>query len=136
MNEKHEGGYAGSDSSLEEEELGEELGYFGPLDNVNPYEMFEIALTSPRHLRSPFSASPVTDRCLKCTSKRRHYPESPNQCQPLCWKLESLGQSPLDGVYLLAKLAQCFSVFRPPSDAQQRVGTKWPPTGANVVEWI
>ena len=41
MNEKREGGYAGSDSSSEEEEIEEELGYFSPLDTVNPYETFK-----------------------------------------------------------------------------------------------
>ena len=46
MNEKREGGYAGSDSSSEEEEIEEELGYFSPLDTVNPYETFKNALTS------------------------------------------------------------------------------------------
>ena len=52
MNEKREGGYAGSDSSSEEEEIEEELGYFSPLDTVNPYETFKIALTSSSHPRS------------------------------------------------------------------------------------
>lgn len=46
MNEKREGGYAGSNSSSEEEEIEEELGYFSPLDTVNPYETFKNALTS------------------------------------------------------------------------------------------
>ena len=46
MNEKREGGFAGSDSSSEEEEIEEELGYFSPLDTVNPYETFKSALTS------------------------------------------------------------------------------------------
>ena len=46
MNEKREGGYPGSDSSSEEEEIEEELGYFSPLDTVNPYETFKRALTS------------------------------------------------------------------------------------------
>jgi len=46
MNEKREGGFAGSDSSSEEEEIEEELGYFSPLDTVNPYETFKNALTS------------------------------------------------------------------------------------------
>ena len=46
MNEKREGGYTGSDSSSEEEEVEEELGYFSPLDAVNPYETFKNALTS------------------------------------------------------------------------------------------
>lgn len=52
MNEKREGGYTGSDSSSEEEEIEEELGYFSPLDTVNPYETFKNALTSPYHLQS------------------------------------------------------------------------------------
>lgn len=46
MNEKREGGYVGSDSSSEEEEIEEELGYFSPLDSVNPYDTFKHALTS------------------------------------------------------------------------------------------
>ena len=46
MNEKREGGYADSDSSSEEEDIEEELGYFSPLDIVNPYETFKSALTS------------------------------------------------------------------------------------------
>lgn len=46
MNEKREGGYQASDSSSEEEEIEEELGYFSPLDTVNPYETFKNALTS------------------------------------------------------------------------------------------
>lgn len=46
MNEKREGGYTASDSSSEEEEIEEELGYFSPLDIVNPYETFKSALTS------------------------------------------------------------------------------------------
>jgi len=49
MNEKREGGYAGSDSSSEEEEIEEELGYFSPLDTVNPYETFKNALTNFQH---------------------------------------------------------------------------------------
>jgi len=49
MNEKREGGYAGSDSSSEEEEIEEELGYFSPLDTVDPYQTFKTALTSPCH---------------------------------------------------------------------------------------
>ena len=49
MNEKREGGYAGSDSSSEEEEIEEELGYFSPLDTVNPYETFKNALSSSSH---------------------------------------------------------------------------------------
>ena len=51
MNEKREGGYAGSDSSSEEEEIEEELGYFSPLDTVNPYETFKNALTSSSRSR-------------------------------------------------------------------------------------
>lgn len=54
MNEKREGGYSGSDSSSEEEEIEEELGYFSPLDIVNPYETFKSALTSWSHSQ-PFS---------------------------------------------------------------------------------
>jgi hypothetical protein len=46
MNEKREGGYVGSDSSSEEEDIEEELGYFSPLDTVNPYGTFKSALTS------------------------------------------------------------------------------------------
>jgi importin-7 len=46
MNEKREGGYAGSDSSSEEEDIEEELGYFSPLDTVDPYKTFKVALTS------------------------------------------------------------------------------------------
>jgi len=49
MNEKREGGYEGSDSSSEEEEIEEELGYFSPLDSVNPYETFKNALTNFQH---------------------------------------------------------------------------------------
>ena len=52
MNEKREGGFAGSDSSSEEEEIEEELGYFSPLDVVNPYETFKNALTSSYRSRS------------------------------------------------------------------------------------
>lgn len=52
MNEKREGGYTGSDSSSEEEDIEEELGYFSPLDAVNPYETFKNALTSSCRLRS------------------------------------------------------------------------------------
>lgn len=53
MNEKREGGYAGSDySSSEEEEIEEELGYFSPLDSVDPYGTFKIALTSWCRLQS------------------------------------------------------------------------------------
>ena len=52
MNEKREGGYTGSDSSSEEEEIEEELGYFSPLDTVDPYQTFKTALTSLCHLRS------------------------------------------------------------------------------------
>jgi hypothetical protein len=52
MNEKREGGFAGSDSSSEEEEIEEELGYFSPLDHVNPYETFKNALTSSCRSRS------------------------------------------------------------------------------------
>ena len=48
MNEKREGGYPGSDSSSEEEDIEEELGYFSPLDSVDPYERFKNALTSAR----------------------------------------------------------------------------------------
>ena len=51
MNEKREGGYTGSDSSSEEEEIEEELGYFSPLDVVNPYETFKSALTSSCNLQ-------------------------------------------------------------------------------------
>ena len=58
MNEKREGGYAGSDSSSEEEEIEEELGYFSPLDTVNPYETFKNALTSS--CRSRFLVCPPT----------------------------------------------------------------------------
>jgi len=102
-------------------------------DNVNPYETFETALTSSRHLRS--LASPVltpitTDFQRKsCTRsllevpylRKTTLPRIPKQCQPLCWKLKQSGRSPLDGVvYVSAKLARSFSVFLPPSDAQQR----------------
>lgn len=52
MNEKREGGLAASDSSSEEEEIEEELGYFSPLDAVNPYETFKHALTSGSYLES------------------------------------------------------------------------------------
>ena len=64
MNEKREGGYVGSDSSSEEEEIEEELGYFSPLDTVNPYESFKNALTSSFHLRSFVwpCANPFTNR--------------------------------------------------------------------------
>ena len=51
MNEKREGGFAGSDSSSEEEEIEEELGYFSPLDTVNPYDTFKNALTSSSRLQ-------------------------------------------------------------------------------------
>lgn len=49
MNEKRDEGFTGSDSSSEEEDIEEELGYFSPLDNVNPYETFKNALTSFQH---------------------------------------------------------------------------------------
>jgi len=64
MNEKREGGFAGSDSSSEEEEIEEELGYFSPLDTVNPYETFKNALTSSFRSRflSGTRADAVHDR--------------------------------------------------------------------------
>jgi len=45
-NEKRDAGEAASETSSESEEIEEELGFFSPLDNINPYVNFKQALTT------------------------------------------------------------------------------------------
>jgi hypothetical protein len=44
-NEKRDAGEGASESSSESEEIDEELGFFSPLDNIDPYITFQQALT-------------------------------------------------------------------------------------------
>ena len=44
-NEKRDAGEAASDTSSESEEIEEELGFFSPLDSIDPYVTFQRALT-------------------------------------------------------------------------------------------
>jgi len=52
-NEKRDAGEAASDTSAESEEIEEELGFFSPLDNINPYVTFKQALTTFQMKNAP-----------------------------------------------------------------------------------